>query len=112
MTEQIPEPWEIWHMKFRFSERKGYKYRPAIVYETRQEKIALIMVTSADSKRSFPNDYVIADWAPSGLDKPSIARIDKRLIVGASAIGTARRIGELSFRDKTEIAKRIRNIMA
>ena len=34
MSELVPQPWEIWHARFDFSEGHGYKYRPVIVLAT------------------------------------------------------------------------------
>lgn len=37
MSECSPQPWEIWHARFDFSEGKGYKYRLVIVVDVRDD---------------------------------------------------------------------------
>lgn len=52
MNELVPQPWEVWHARFNFSEGYGYKYRPVIVLATRADGSLVAMVTSATNKLS------------------------------------------------------------
>ena len=72
MSEWVPQPWEVWHARFDFSEGRGYKYRPVIVLATRLDGSLVAMVTSAANKLSLEHDYPIREWEAAGLDKPSI----------------------------------------
>ena len=96
---QMPMIWEVWHARFDYSEGHGYKFRPVIVIGIRDDGTLIMMVTSATSKLSLPHDYLIQDWEAAGLDKPSIARVDRIAQIPAGYLGTAGRIGRLSSRD-------------
>lgn len=61
------------------------------------------MVTSATNKLSLPHDYLIKDWQKAGLEKPSIARVDRIAEIPADYLGTAGYIGKLSNKDITAI---------
>lgn len=108
MSKQAPEVWEVWHARFDFSEGKGYKYRPVIVVGIQDEGSLVAMVTSATNKLSLEHDYVIRDWEAAGLEKPSIARLDRIAEIPADYLGTAGRIGRLSDAD----IKAIRIVLA
>lgn len=94
-----PRQWEIWHARFDFNDRKGYKYRPVIIVETYADGTLAMMVTSSTNKLSLPHDYLLADWREAGLEKPSLARVDRRVILPEGYFGRAGRIGRLSLRD-------------
>lgn len=108
MSERIPQPWEVWHARFDFSEGHGYKYRPVVVLATRPDGSLVAMVTSATNKLSLEHDCPIREWAAAGLDKPSIARLDRIAEIPAGYLGTAGRIGHLA---NTDIAA-IRSMLA
>ena len=99
MSEQVPQPWEIWHARFDFSEGHGYKFRPVIVLATRPDGSLVAMVTSNANKLSLAHDYPIREWKAAGLDKPSIARLDRIAEIPAGYLGTAGRIGRLTDGD-------------
>lgn len=95
MSELVPQPWEIWHARFDFSEGHGYKYRPVIVLATRPDGSLVAMVTGVANKLSLAHDYAIREWEAAGLDKPSIARLDRIAEIPAGYLGIAGRIGRL-----------------
>ena len=99
MNNKSPRPWEIWHVKFNFSEKKGYKYRPVIIINVTKDDSLVMMVTSSNNKLPLKHDYLIVDWKYAGLDKPSIARADRIIQVPADYIGNVGRIGHLSETD-------------
>jgi mRNA interferase MazF len=53
------------------------------------------MVTSATNKLSLDHDCPIREWEAAGLDKPSIARLDRIAEIPPGYLGTAGRIGRL-----------------
>lgn len=99
MSEPIPQPWEARHARFDFSEGHGYKYRPIIVLATRLDGLLVAMVTGAANKLSLEHDHPIREWEAAGLDKPSIARLDRIAEIPAGYLGTAGRIGCLTDGD-------------
>ena len=99
MSEQIPQPWEVWHARFDFSEGHGYKYRPVIVLAVRPDGSLVAMVTGAGNKLSLEHDYPIREWQAVGLDKPSIARLDRIAEIPAGYLGSAGLIGRLADGD-------------
>ena len=103
MSEQVPQPWEVWHARFDFSEGRGYKYRPVIVLATKPDGSLVAMVTSAANKLSLEHDYPIRGWEAAGLDKPSIARLDRIAEIPSGYLGSAGRIGRLADDDIASI---------
>lgn len=99
MSEPIPQPWEVWHARFGFSEGHGYKYRPIIVLATRLDGLLVAMVTGVADKLSLEHGYPIREWEAAGLDKPSIARLDRIAEIPAGYLGVAGRIGCLTYGD-------------
>lgn len=99
MNERTPQPWEVWHARFDFSEGRGYKYRPVIVLAASSDGSLVAMVTSANNKLALAHDYPIREWAAAGLDKPSIARLDRIAQIPAGYLGNAGFIGRLVDED-------------
>lgn len=103
MSKQVPQPWEIWHARFDYSEGRGYKYRPVIVLATRSDGSLVAMVTKTTNSLSLKHDYSIREWKAAGLDKPSIARLDRIAQIPSDYLGTAGYIGCLAEADITSI---------
>ena len=61
------------------------------------------MVTSVTNKLSLAHDYFIREWKAAGLEKPSIARLDRIAEIPAGYLGSAGRIGRLAEADVTAI---------
>lgn len=99
MSDRVPQPWEVWHARFDFSEGHGYKYRPVIVLATRPDGSLVTMVTSATNRLSLDHDCPIREWEAAGLDKPSIARLDRIAEIPPGYLGTAGLIGHLAEAD-------------
>lgn len=99
MSERVPQAWEVWHARFDFSEGHGYKYRPVIVLATRSDGSLVAMITGATNKLSLKHDYPIREWKTAGLDRPSIARLDRIVQIPFDYLGTAGRIGHLAKAD-------------
>lgn len=103
MSSSGPKQWEVWHARFDFNDKKGYKYRPVIIIEVYPDGTLAMMVTSSANKLSLPHDYLLEDWREAGLDKPSIARADRRADLPRGYFGTSGRIGRLSDRDRAAL---------
>lgn len=86
MSEQVPQPWEVWHARFDYASGRGYKYRPVIVLATRPDGSLVAMVTGAGNKLTLEHDYSIREWEAAGLDKPSTARLDRIAKVPAGSL--------------------------
>ena len=99
MNNRVPHVWEIWHARFNYSEGKGYKYRPVIVIDIHRSGLLIMMVTSATNKFHLEHDYLIRNWKEAGLDKASIARVDRIVEIPPGYLGTAGYIGTLSKND-------------
>ena len=105
MSSRSPRPWEIWHARFEFQGKSGYKYRPVVVIAVKDGSFKAAMVTSAANKLRLENDLAIADWRRAGLDKPSIMRPDRIVEIPMSYIGSAGRIGKLSSQDAAALKR-------
>ena len=99
MSEAAPQPWEVWHARFNYEGGKGYKYRPVIVAARCDNGSLVMMVAGATNKLRLEHDYLLRDWEAAGLEKPSIARVDRIAEIPASYLGTAGLIGRLSGAD-------------
>ena len=102
-----PKEWEIWHARFNF-EGSGYKFRPVLVVSV-EEDLLVIMVTGTNNKLILEHDYQIIDWREAGLNKPSIARVDRLAAIPLDYIGTAGRIGTLTARDINNLEEIIKS---
>lgn len=111
MSEPRPHVWEIWHARFNYDGGKGYKYRPVIIVGTRDDGSLVMMVTSSTNKLRLEHDYVIQNWKQAGLNKPSIARIDRIAEIPAGYLGSAGRIGKLSETDIAAISSILSTII-
>lgn len=96
---KAPKVWEVWHARFDYDNRRGYKYRPVIIVGVREDGSLVMMVTSSTNKLHLEHDYLLQDWQAAGLDKPSIARADRIAEIPPDYLGTVGRIGVLSERD-------------
>lgn len=112
MSDCAPQPWEVWHARFDFAEGKGYKYRPVIVVDVRDDGSIVLMVASASNKLHLKHDYTLRDWKEAGLEKPSIARIDRIAKIPANYLGTVGYIGSLSDRDISAITLLLSEVVA
>lgn len=111
-TRPSPKQWEIWHARFDFSDKKGYKHRPVIVIGTNPDASLVMMVTSSTNKLALEHDYSIQAWKEAGLDKPSIARVDRIAQIPPGYLGSAGKIGVLSKRDINAITIRLNEMLA
>lgn len=99
MNSSYPQPWQIWHARFDFDNNKGYKYRPIIILNVKENGSIVAMITSATNKLKLEHDYLIQDWEKAGLVNQSIARLDRIAEIPTKYLGSAGYIGTLSLRD-------------
>lgn len=112
MSSEAPALWEVWHARFNFDGKRGYKYRPVIVVGVRENGSLVMMVTSATNKLQLKHDYLLQDWREAGLDKPSIARADRIAEIPPSYVGTVGKIGSLSTRDEMALRELLTSMAA
>jgi mRNA interferase MazF len=91
----------------------GTKRRPAVIissttYHKARPDIVLALLTSQVAKAIEPTDYVLKDWAKSGLRSPSAFRAYIATMPSRSATA----IGHLSDRDWREVQDRLRTSLA
>lgn len=110
MNSEAPALWEVWHARFNFDGKRGYKYRPVIVVGVREDGSLVMMVTSATNKLKLEHDYLLKDWEEAGLDKPSIARADRIAEIPPSYVGAVGKIGRLSSRDEEALREILSNM--
>ena len=96
--------WEIWHARFNYDDKKGYKYRPVNIVGKHKDGSLVMMVTSSTNKLSLPHDCRLHDWQAAGLKNPSLARVDRVAVIPQGYIGTAGRIGKLSEADRAAVS--------
>ena len=109
-SDAAPQVWEVWHARFDYDGKKGYKYRPVIVVGTREDGSLVMMVTSSTNKLRLEHDYLLRDWKEAGLRNPSIARVDRIAEIPAGYLGSAGRIGMLSPADRAGISAILANM--
>lgn len=112
MSSEPPALWEVWHARFNFDGKRGYKYRPVIVVGVRENGSLVMMVTSATNKLKLEHDYLLQDWREAGLDKPSIARADRIAEIPPSYVGAVGKIGRLSARDEAALREMLLSMTA
>lgn len=103
-SDAAPRKWEVWHARFNYDGKKGYKYRPVIIVGRRDDGSVVMMATSSTNKLHLEHDYPLRDWKTAGLRGPSIARVDRIAEIPPSYFGTAGRIGRLSQADIDALA--------
>ncbi len=99
---------------FPYTDLSATKTRPAVVvssaiYHAARPDLLLAYVSSQVSRANPVVDYVLADWRPAGLLRPSfvrpkVAAVEPTLVV--------HRVGALSARDLVEVDRRLRRAMA
>ncbi len=106
-SDTEPQKWEVWHARFDYDGKKGYKYRSVIIVGKCEDGSLVMMVTSSTNKLSLPHDCQLLDWEAAGLKNPSLARVDRVAVIPRGYIGTAGRIGKLSDADRAAVSAMI-----
>ncbi len=97
-----------------FPRATGVKRRPAVVistptYHATRPDVILAVITSQAASATALSDYVLRDWAPAGLVKPSAFR---SFLATLPASTVASVIGQLSDRYWHEVQARLRVALA
>ena len=87
-TDRFAEPqlFEVWRMAFRYEDQPEIsKERPVIIgavnKETDEVLLLAVKVTSHAPRPDCPGEVVLEDWQEAGLEKPSVARCSKHMVV-------------------------------
>ena len=92
---------EVFICQFPVTSGASSKMRPALVLFDLPEDAIICRVTSV--LRAGPLDVMLTDWHAAGLQRPSIARLDR--IVTAEGAIFVRRLGVLSSGDMAAICR-------
>src|SRR5947209_6970467 len=92
----------------------GIKRRPAVIvstvaYHAARPDVILAVVTTQTAGATGPTDYLLQDWAATGLRRPSAFRAYLATLPATSVIAE---IGQLSDRDWQEVQARLRIALA
>jgi mRNA-degrading endonuclease toxin of MazEF toxin-antitoxin module len=87
---------EVFICRFPYTSDHTSKARPVLVLIDVGLDVVICRITSAASSSAL--DVSLADWAASGLLKPSVARLDRIVTAEKSILRT--RLGELTAADK------------
>lgn len=93
--------WEIWFANFPFDDSDVKKKRPVIVLNIEPAEVLSIKVTSHNARNDDKYDVAIEKWEEAGLDRPSVARISKSMILIKDEF--IHKIGTLHTNDQTNI---------
>lgn len=106
--------YDIVKIPFPFTEIKASKVRPALIISAanhfNNDMSIMMMITSYQpSKAVWNSDYIIEDFAKSGLPVPSFARfkiftLDHRLILG--------HVGQLTESDRKNLRKKLKAVLS
>ena len=106
-----PAPYEVWRLEFEYEDQPGVsKARPVVVGAVDGERavVLAVKVTGHGPRPEFPGEVRLEDWREAGLEKPSVARCSKTLVVPTAAFEGLRRYGRLSDRDSLAVAQALR----
>lgn len=113
MSERALELYDIWRMAFEYEDKPGkVKERPVIIgaVDDKNAYVLVVKVTSHEPRDEFAGEVILQDWQTEGLEKPSVARCSKTLIVPLEAFESQFYYGHLSSRDALEIERTLREL--
>jgi mRNA interferase MazF len=90
---------EVFVCRFPFTSGELSKPRPVLVLFDLEEDAVICRMTSV--LYSGPLDVSITDWQEAGLEKPSVARLDR--LVTAEKTLLVRKLGQLTLSDAAKI---------
>lgn len=115
MSNRAVELYDIWRMAFEYEDKPGkVKERPVIVgaIDDKNAFVLIVKVTSHAPRESFAGEVILQDWREEGLEKPSVARCSKTLIVPLEAFELQAYYGHLTSRDSLELEMALRELGA
>lgn len=96
-TESPPRPYDVWQMSFEYEDQPGVaKVRPVVI--------------GHGPRPEFPGEVRLRGWKDAGLDKPSVARCSKTLVVPTEAFAGQMRYGHLNEEDALAVAEALREV--
>ena len=107
----VPAPYEVWRLEFEYEDQPGVaKARPVVVGAVDGERavVLAVKVTGHGPRPGFLGEVRLEDWQEAGLEKPSVARCSKTLVVPTAAFAGKHRYGELTDRDSLRVAQALR----
>ena len=113
MNETAPVLYDVWRIAFEYEDQPGVsKERPVIIGAVDEEYayILAVKVTSHAVRPDCPGEVLLEDWKEAGLEKPSVARCSKTLLVPRSFFAGCYRYGHLSASDSAKIAEALRSL--
>lgn len=94
--------WEIWFAEFPYEEDALIvKSRPVVILNVEPLEVLSVKVTSQDIRDNDKYDTPIIHWQEAGLNKPSVARISKTMLLDKHKF--KHKIGTLHNDDKVSI---------
>lgn len=94
--------WEIWFAEFPFEEDPTIvKERPVIILNVEPLEVLSVKVTSHEVRDKDQYDTPILYWKEAGLNKPSVARISKTMLLDKQNFKN--KIGTLHNDDKVSV---------
>lgn len=114
-TEETPRPYDVWRLSFEYEDQPGVsKMRPVVVGAVDGERAAVLVVkvTGHGPRAEFPGEVRLSGWRDAGLDKPSVARCSKTLVVPTEAFAGQLRYGHLNEEDALAVAEALRIVGA
>ena len=87
-TESPPRPYDVWQMSFEYEDQPGVaKVRPVVIgaVDGGRAVVLAVKVTGHGPRPDFPGEVRLRGWKDAGLDKPSVARCSKTLVVPTEA---------------------------
>lgn len=115
MSDATPALHEVWRIAFEYEDQPGVvKERPVVVGAVDEETLVVlaVKVTGHGPRKGFAGEVRLADWAEAGLDKPSVVRCSKTLLVPARAFEGQLRYGRLSPEDALAVDAALREVGA
>ena len=114
MTDDMrPALYDVWRMEFEFDDQPGVaKHRPVVVgaMSDNHAEVLVVKVTSHGPRHSFPGEVPLRGWREAGLDRPSVARCSRTLIVPLEAFEGQRRYGRLTQADAEAVAAALHDL--
>ena len=115
--QPMPQLHEVWQMQFRFEDQPNkYKERPVVIgalsESTAEVFLLAVKVTSHSARPDSPGEVVLQDWQQAGLEKPSVARCSKHMVVPIQVFEGQRRYGKLSNRDALAVEAALKEVGA
>lgn len=104
-------------MSFQYEDQPGKsKERPVVVAAVSKKAAEVLLlavkVTSHAPRAEFPGEVVLLDWQQAGLEKPSVARCSKHLVVPIEVLHGQRKYGQLSSRDCLAVLSALKEVKA